>query len=237
MAMSPRFLLILALLVCLSQNIYAAWTATDNFDCTSPGELLENHACGSGWSGSWVLTGSTITYETAPAGGQPSNEEAARQSATTDNGWHRRTLTTGISSGVVFVRMRASITTVTSFAFQLRNVTGNIEPMGVKFASGNIQMRSSGAWSNVQAFSADTWYTIEMEFDDSTQNDKYRLRIDGGTPTAWTATDVAYTTIDQVQIYAEDTEVHQFWWDDIKAGTAFPTSGNPISYYIRMMQQ
>ncbi len=188
------------------------WVATDNFDSYSAGSTLNGDSGGSGWTGNWTVTGGTVTTETAPAGGQ--GGIAARVSSAT--GYANRVYS-GISAGTCRFRMQVSTTTPTDF-------TGIIldSKCYVRFGNNGQIQRYNGttlSYENIQAYSANTWYTIDIDFDDATQPDKYRVRVDGGTYTSWAGTNGAYTTLTNFAINVDGT-TYTFWVDDIKDANA-----------------
>ena len=59
-----------------------------------------------------------------------------------------------------------------------------------------------------------TWYKVEIEWDDAAQPDKMRGRVNDGSWSSWTATDAAYAHIDRICIYKNaqsgDTYIDDF---------------------------
>jgi len=194
------------------------WSATDNFDSYTAGGNLSGAAGGSGWSGDWSAVTGTITTETAPAGGQGGN--AARCNSTAGDASYQRSFT-DVSAGTASIRMRTSDTSpANDFGVILRE--GGVGKMYVLFGkntAGQIAMFDGGTstYVDIGAFSADTWYTIDIDFDDAAQPNQYRVRIDGGSWTSWRDVNgSAYTNIDAFNLLDENTNTHTSWWDDIK---------------------
>lgn len=221
--MSWRLILLAFFASCLfSQLAYGAWVATDNFDGYSTGAALHSLNGGSGWAGAWTkIDGNDeVTIETAPAGGQGGNAIRVQNTNTTNDEIYRRAIT-GISAGIVRFRARINHTAVNQGpVVSLRD--GTQGRMYVKFEiDGNIKLYDFDITSyvTIQAYSADTWYTIDIEFDDSAQPDKYRARVDEGTWSGWKTVDGgSYTTITTLGVASEseNSTTLQFWVDDIK---------------------
>lgn len=190
---------------------------TDNFDAYTIGNTLgSDGALGSGcWVGAWGGTSSKHVVQAAPAGGQGGN--AMRDNSTTPNS-ARRNLA-GITRGRISWLMRISVTnpneTQGLFAFS----DAVSQRLDVRFGpTGNIEMRTVGGsgWTTVQAYSVDTWYRCAIEFDAITQAGNYRVRIDDGDWTAWTATELGFPTCNALVIACDATNAHEFWIDDIR---------------------
>lgn len=232
-----RLPIISVLLLALVLTVYAAWTATDDFDCQPDATaLVDSPSCGSGWSDVWtLLEGGTATYATAPAGGQ-----GGRAASTSVSTTHQRTLTTAISAGTVrFLFRTTDATPAQSGGVSLGDGSGT--RMFCKLQTdGNLKIfnGTSGLYDvTVLALSANTWYEVDLEWDDAAQDNLYRARaqtVGGalGTWTAWTSTNSSYTTISKFNL-STDNIACTMLIDDIEAtpATAFP------AYYYRMMSQ
>lgn len=199
-----------------------AWVATENFDSYSIGANLNTQNGGSGWTAAWAVTSGTITTETAPAGGQGGLAARNNVQATTR---YSRTFT-GVSTGIVSWRMRLSVNSFTSndIGFRLAKTTIGDWRCAVQFgATGNIEIWNNdvAGFQTIQAYSANTWYTGEIELNSVSQANKYRARIDGGTWTDWkTVLGGTLTDVDMVALEDQATgDPHEMWWDDIKPGT------------------
>lgn len=193
------------------------WVAAETFDTYSPGATLHGAAGGVNWSGSWANTPTTgWTVETAPAGGQ--GGLAARKTGT-GNEISQRNLATAISVGTVHFKARISATPA-SDQFIGFTLSDGSDRMLIKFSNGGqIQIfDNASGYVNIQAFSADTWYDIDVDFDDAAQNNLYRARVDGGSYTTYkTVNGGSYTTIDRIFLKDTHTTSHTFWVDDIRA--------------------
>ena len=203
----------------------AAWikrakiTAVDNFDSYSTGSALGSLNRGSGWSGSWTADISGKTVETSPSGGQ--GGDAARQLTTSENYLYRQF--PALTVGIVSWKMRLSITNPNDFmGVVLRKAAppGN-GAMYVRFGpSGNIEIADGDTYIPIQAYSVDTWYQCEIEFDNVNQAGKYRARVDGGTWTSWvTVNGGSYTSVSYLDLDTSASNAHTIWYDDIKVSS------------------
>lgn len=226
MKICRQILIAVSLLIALSTSAQAAWVATDDFDGYTLSADLNTLNGGSGWSAGWVDGGGgTMTIETAPAGGQ--GGKAVRSNSATVSTIYHRTVTSAVTAGTVGFRMRVSISNPNDFVgvWLSSTTTGH---MYIKFDSdGNIKIfnGTGSTYDTIQAYSVDTWYTIEIDFDDAAQNDLYRARVNGGSYTSYKlVNNTSYASINRFNIEDSATGAHTFWLDDIGlAGT--PESG------------
>jgi len=161
-----------------------AWVALQDFNETSNGNLSGNTG-GSGWSVGWAGAGTTnlntseFQVDTvAPSEGVRSvHVDCASVSA-----YIERLLTTAVTAGTVYMQVRCAQTNKV-LILNLNKTTGS-NTMLVKFDSdGNIKYYNdtSGAYVTIQAYSADTYYTVAFDFDTVAQANKYRVKINAGT--------------------------------------------------------
>lgn len=201
-----------------------AWVATDDFNGYSDGSISGLNG-GSGWSAGWSLASGTIdvqgttTYEGAKA--ITANTSAADLVS--------RALTSTVTVGTMYIAMRASATTVVGFTI-LENGAGTGK-MYIKFDSdGNIKIfdNGAGAYQTIQAYSANTWYLIAIDFDNTGQPNKYRAKVDNGSYTSYyTVNGGSYTSISHIRLET-DTGTGSVFWDRI-SDTA-PTTAVSTSY-------
>lgn len=198
------------------------WIATDDFDGYSTGVSIDTLNGGSGWSGAWskvIGDAGELTIETAPAGGQGGNAAKVNNATTTNEEQAQRSFT-AITQGSVRCRMRVAATPATEeCGISLGDAGGSGSYMYVGFsAAGNIVIynHDTTSYETIQAFSADTWYTLDVEFDNTGQPNKYRARIDEGSWTAWkTVNTGSYTNINRFKIASGNNFGVVFWVDDI----------------------
>jgi len=197
------------------------WTATENFDSYTAPEDLAGKDGGTGWGGAWTNIGAgpdLWTVQVAPSGGQGGNS-AASVNPTTNEVRYERPISSAQTAGKVTWRMRTSATPDADESM-LRLGDGPATPkLAIQMAAnGNIQILNNTTWDTIQAFSIDTWYTMEIEFDNPGQPNTYRARIDAGSWTDWkTVMGATYTSISHLQINSPVTGgVRTFYIDDIK---------------------
>lgn len=188
-----------------------AWVATDDFNSYSDGSINGANG-GSGWSAGWVLASGgidvegTTVYEGAKA--VTANTSAADLAS--------RALTSTVTAGTMYIAMRASATTAIGFTI-LEDGAG-IGKMYIKFDSdGNIKIfdNGGGVYQTIQAYSADTWYIIGINFDNVGQPNLYRANVNGGAFTSYYAPNGGtYTSISHVRLET-DTGTGSMFWDRI----------------------
>lgn len=201
------------------------WPATENFDSYTVDADLNGGSGGSGWSGNWSLVSGTITTPNAPAGGQGGN--AAKSTGLGGEDRYNRAIS-AITAGTVRFRARLN-TTTPNIEVMVRLLESGTARMAIQFDAGNIKINNNGTLETIQAFSADTWYTIDVDFDDSAQPNLYRARVDGGTYTAYKTTiGGGYTNIDAFQINHGSTGAAEEFWVDAIEPTPSTTSATVL---------
>lgn len=156
-----------------------AWVATDDFESGSNGANIAGTSGGSGWSAAWSKEGSAndwIYSNSTPISGTLSASHTP--SSASDTGVTRN-MTSAVTSG-----------TVTFKVYRTSNSTGVMYAMvrDSGDAAAGVMLNASGnivdlAGSTIQAYSASTVYTINIEFDYGT--DQYRISVDGGAYSSW----------------------------------------------------
>jgi hypothetical protein len=197
--------------------LFAAWVALDSFNCGTIGGDLDGDACGLGWSAGWVDGGGgqTITVEIAPVG---MSGLAACSSETTSEADYSRALTAAVSAGTFSIRMILDDNSNTDdFLVILRDETNPI--VYVRFSgSGNIDHFVGGGtsdWVNYGTYSANTVYTIYIDWDDGAQDNKYRFKVDEGSYTIFYDAFAAYTAVTAVRLNDNISTTHTGCWDSI----------------------
>jgi len=205
-------------------DIFPSLKAIELFDGYTTGVDLDGLSGGDTWSTAWDGvdgSGTPIsghkTIETAPAGGQ--GGKAVRANTTTESHYIRTF--SPLAAGSVKWRMRISITNPNdAMGVVLRaGVPPSNGHMYCRFGpTGNIEYydHDLAAYQTIQAYSIDTWYLCEIQFDDVSQPNKYRVRIDNGAWTSWvTVNSGSYTTINYIDLDTSATNAHTMWYDDI----------------------
>ena len=201
-----------------------AWVATDDFNSYSDGSINGDNG-GSGWSAGWVLASGAIDVQ-----GTTVYEGAKAVTANTSSAdLASRALTSTVTVGTMYIAMRASATTVIGFTV-LEGGAGTGK-MYIKFDSdGNIKIFDNGAGSyqTIQAYSANTWYIIGIDFDNTGQPNKYRANVNGGAYSSYyTVNGGSYTSISHVRLET-DTGTGSVFWDRIS--DTYPSSAVTTGY-------
>jgi len=178
------------------------WIAEDNFESYSNGDL-NGGSGGSNWSTNWAGSTDFDVQDTVV------NEGSKAVKVTHGNGENFDMVRTfsGISAGVVYVDVRRSTNSNGNFYVILRE--GATSRVFIRFgADGNISIYDHDItdYQTIQAYSADTWYRLGIEFDDASEAEKARANIDNGTWTSWyTVNGGSYTNIDTIRFNATDS--------------------------------
>lgn len=204
----------------------------DTFDeYNSTGDLNGNNG-GSGWGGAW--SGNTA-FDLQSSVVQSGARAVSIASSGTDS-FIGRTFASGISSGTWVSYGRMS----TATGYGDHGVgDGSTNNAGIRCTTrfdsdGNIKLfYSAFSTSTIQAYSANTWYKIEIEFDCAT--DDYAVRIDGG---SWTArfafVNSGSTTLDRVIMHKTDSTGGTWYFDTLQDGAftpALPNTTNLEGYW------
>jgi len=196
-----------------------AWTYEQLFNGLNDGDLNTQDS----WSGDTSFdVQTTEKYEGAKA-----------VSAVTDGNIHEITRSiTSISAGSVYVAIRASVTTLDTTILFLEESPDSKMFLGCKSGYFAIYDNSAG-WVNIQTYNANQWYVANIEFNNSTQPDEYRIRIHDGTSwgtwTGWkTVSGGSYTNIDGISFY-HDTATATIWWDTITPTDPVPATTTTTS--------
>jgi hypothetical protein len=190
-----RFSIVACVLaVATSALLFAAWTYEQSFDALTNGDLNGQDS----WSGSTAFD----VQSTVSCGGAKSVE---------------------FVSGAGSISRAFSATSTADMFFQIRRAPANQDFFLTFFSGateliyirtrgtdGTIAGYNSGTTLYVNAiagFSFDTCYTVNVQWDDGAQPDKWRLRVYSsgawGSWTAWLNTNSAYSSMDAMAISTE----------------------------------
>lgn len=177
-----------------------AWVYTQNFDGLNDGDLTGQDS----WSGDTSYDVQTTTVlEGTKSVGSVANGEVDIDRAIT-----------GVTDGVASIKMRKGSTILWAFQFQEGAVYKFDAIMNP--GSGNVEARGATSES-AGAFTLNTTHTIDTEFDVST--DQLRVRLDGGTFTAWVDFAATVTTaVDEIRMSKQNAGTQGVYFDDIKDG-------------------
>ncbi len=136
-----------------------------------------------------------------------------------------------VATGSFTWQMRASAT-LANAAILLTNASGT-EAMNVAFTSSGNMIANNfyGNATSLGSYSANQWYLIEVQFDATNQSQKFRIRRDGGTFTAWLnfANTLTASQVEGFAIYDDNAGVaHDFWIDTINDSPPVPLIGFEI---------
>lgn len=186
-----------------------AWSGTEGFESYADEASLSNGAGGSGWSANWVLDLGTFVAE-ADAPSPPEGSKVARMDL---DGSISRTFTS-VTDGRYRIRGRF-IAGTTKHSLVRINEGATSRFIFPVFNANTAGQTSywNGAYVNVAANAADTWYKFEAEFDVST--DQFRWAIDDGADSAWISFNGTAAGIDKLAIEYSSGGNNNSYWDDI----------------------
>lgn len=208
-----------------------AWLATDNAESYSNGNAISGLNGGSDWSGAWSVAGSgtkdiintptlqgSLCFRLDKVGSQ--EPEALRSFANTTSG------------SMTFI-VRATTNTKHALYCGFDETTTGRFAVGIDGGNnlgggaGNIVAYGSTVVS-AGAFSADTNYTIVVEYDNST--DQFRISTNGGSSfTSYVSYIAVATNLTRIRwrIIATDATNADYYFDDIKPySAAAPTTNS-----------
>lgn len=199
-----------------------AWIAEDNFDSYSDGNLTGNSG-GSNWTTNWSTIGSG-SWE-PQVEGSVVLQGTKSISMTPDNGSDRGAIRTftAITSGTFYIMVRRNTSSTGQMYFGLRGDAG-YGPIIYMNSSGNIVANAT----TLQAYSADTTYTLAINFDCAT--DLFSVSVNGGTFSSDIAFDTAATNLHTIRVMSADATTGVTNYFDFISPTALVTSSiNSIS--------
>lgn len=177
-----------------------AWTYEQTFNSLSTADLNGQDS----WSGDALFDVSTATPDQGAKCVTVANN--ADSSKVID-----RTLPSAISSGLFYVSIKINRSA--------GNRRGSVYILSGSTEIARVFIRSDGTNRIIEmltndgalwlvlasGITNDTWYRIGFEFDDATQNNKYRCNVNGGTWTAWYTYYHApsWTTFDKIRFADE----------------------------------
>lgn len=196
-----------------------AWLATDNAESYSNGNSISGLNGGSDWSAAWSVAGSgtkdiintptlqgSLCFRLDKVGSV--EPEAIRTFANTTSGsvTFIARATTNSEHSILF-GFDESTTLKFSVALDGGNNLGG--------GTGKITAYN-GSGTSLQAFSADTNYTIIIEYDNST--DQFRVKVDSGSFSSWINYASVATNITRIRfrVVASNANNADFYFDDIK---------------------
>lgn len=184
------------------------------------------------WTGPWSLISGQFLVDIAPSGSF-SGGNAAHSNTTTTNYYDRSF--GAFTTGSIFVQMRAS-------------VNNGVMVVGIKDVGGSNQLTSMVMDNDGQfrlcghtsfplamgAYSINTWYLIEFNFDLAGHPNQSRARINEGTFSAWNPFCDAPSGAQGGRLYVYDSTsvAHDFWVDTVGAkSTSLTFTTQPVGPY------
>ncbi len=202
-----------------------AFNGEENFESYTAGTDINGGTGGTGWSAGWSGGTAFDSSTTQKYEGSKSMEFLNAASATIS-----RTLTTAQSEMAIYFALRRSHANIGSgMAFDMK--TGatyitNLQYIQIAGTNG-IHIHNGTSWTNLQTATADTWYPVNVEFDDAVQPDKQRARVyvsgAWNAFSAWLTTSAAYATVGGVTLTSPGTETTAYW--DTICGTDITAGG------------
>lgn len=189
---------------------------TDNFDSYTDGDL---NGQGS-WSGG---TDFDIQGTTTQGGAKAVLNTAAASSSISKN-------FTGSATGVQSLYGRTA--DVTSDAvWSIRMGESGSAKHYIKTNGGQVQYFNGAAYANLGAVSADTWFKLDIQWDAST--DQARYRLNDGTWTSYYSGVATYTQISTVILVKDSADTDDAFWDSFSDGESVaPTFIPRISFIM-----
>lgn len=208
----------------------ADWSATETFESYGLGDLNGDNG-GSGWSSVWTQASGVMTVVSTPVN---SGTRSLNIGIPVGGQDYSRTLTTGVTSGILRCFMLSTTLPTTSTGWGLLLYDGTTPKATISwsggFASGqsgnNIYLDNVGASSVIiQATPlANTWYQIDLQFDQV--NSQMRANVNGG---PWSSfVPVTFTSITKVRLNTQSLGTAVMYLDDIGVGTGPVTNSSHL---------
>jgi hypothetical protein len=200
------------------------WTYEENFSTRTNGALHGQDS----WVGQNVTSETGIVVQSTVAA--PGTTKAVEVVSLFTHQSTRRTIPTPISSGSMFVDVRSSHTSGAGGGLILYD-TSNFARMYITFdEAANIEIYDydTTTYYSLGTYAADTWYRVNVQFNDTAQPDKYRARVKSWNGTVWSAwgswsswykvNGGSYALMNAVDIGGEGspgTASHKIWFGNI----------------------
>lgn len=172
----------------------ADFTVLEDFNALSNGQLNGQNSWGIFDIGTNIEVGAGGAYEGAKG--------ASRVTATNDDGYYK--IISGEGSGIYSVYLRQTVTNKL-LMLGLRTTTQPICRVGFNTDS-TIDLQC-GAGADLGAYSADTWYLVEIEVDDVA--DQVRARVNGGSWSSWVASENAFSGVNRIALITSGSATYQ----------------------------
>lgn len=195
------------------QSAMAAWSFEDDFEAYTTGAL--------NGQGSWIdFNGSDLDAQVTTAQAYEGSQSILYAAASSNRSVQQNITAESTDNSVVYLSLRSSGTSDTGNWFIRFRDSSNATVMSVYLnggTDGNIQTRSSSGtyYDVVSGYTADTWYTIGIEFDFT--NNQWRDNVDNGTFSSWRAFGASRSNVSNVWIQANSPTTIDYYIDNISA--------------------
>lgn len=175
---------------------YGATIISEDFNSYNNGDL--------DGQGDWVKTSNTISVRGYTTGNpEGSGKEIYSGGTAADSDYY--IIGTAQTDGRITFYERKKLNNEGYTYFILHDGSDNYNINVMFNSSGRIVYRGGGVWNDLQGYSADTWYMIEIEWRSS--DGKVRYQIDGGGWTDW-VNKAAAGTPEKVALYHSHASVN-----------------------------
>lgn len=200
------------------------WRSLEDFDAYAENVNLENQNGGTAWARAWTDNSVPRDSDCAKVKTVPGFSGRAVETLGTEDCHYYREFVP-INAGQGHVLMQADAATGMPGQCEISFYAAGTTRIGeIRFFNGSIQVRTDAGYTTVQSYIAHAIHDVGWEFDDVGQNNKYRITVDGGTPSAWVNTMIPYTVIDTIQL-GNSASTTNCYWDVIDDGATAPPSG------------
>jgi len=190
---------------------FGAITASDGFESYSTGDLDGGNG-GVDWTDAW----DAVDVDFDVVSSVSSNGTQAVGDSTGNSGGATRSFT-AVSVGTICTDVRVSTDSANGGGITL----GGGSRMIVQFRSdATIKAYNSNtsSYETLVSYSPNTWYRICIDFDDGTNNDAYRVAVDGGSYSDWKGTNGTYDTIGTITLGGANATGRTIYYDQINDG-------------------
>jgi len=168
----------------------ATFSVTEDFECYSVGTLAGGSG-GSGWSANWV---SGNVYSSPVHGGSRTGGDNAQGAAL-------QRYFTAEAAGLLTLYFR-TYSASDNAAIYVQDATSNKIILQPCYTGGVWRFYMDGSYQTTGTCAANTWYKVDIQWDDAATADSWRFRIDDGTWIGWGATNGTFSTFDNIKIWS-----------------------------------
>lgn len=208
----------------------ATWAATDDFEAGSD-IALNGASTGSGWDSTWgqPLKGGSYSDFKINTTQVKEGARAVQVDCSSASAYIQRGTSSGYDTGSIYFAVRASQIDKICYVYLTNGAGSGIGAVRIG-SDGNLSV-FTGSYTSMTTYSADTWYWVNIEWDQTNQVNKMRGRAgttSWGAFSDWGSVGQSTANITDFQIEQAAASGADFWLDEIT--TTDPFASTAYSY-------